>query len=390
MVLTYREVCFWGADIERGGYGAGPVANDPFASFARTNDPPLEPPFLMQIWPAKMPFPECGAGNMRRREFIKLIVSVATVGPLAARAQEQGIPVVGFLSSRSPNEAAYVVAAFHDGLKDGGYREGVNIRIEYRWAEGQYARLPELAADLVRNRIAVIASSGGMAAALAAKHATSTIPIVFTAGDDPVKNGVVASLNRPGGNATGVYNFVSALEAKRFGLLRETMPAAQSVAVLLNPNFPTFGIQLNDLQEAAHTLGVPIHVFKATNRDDIDTTFMNLARLPHAALLVGADPFFNGQREQLVTLASHYKIPTMYELREYAVAGGLMSYGSSLVYAYRQVGIYVARILRGEKPADLPVLQPNKFELVINLKTAKALHMTVPERVLAIADEVLD
>jgi putative ABC transport system substrate-binding protein len=328
-----------------------------------------------------------GAG-MRRREFIGL-VGGATAWPLLARGQ-QLMPVIGFLSSRSPDEAAYVVAAFHSGLKEGGYREGVNIKIEYRWAEGQYARLPELAADLVRNRVAVIASSGGMMAAVAAKQATTTIPIVFTAGDDPVKSGVVASLNRPGGNATGVYNFVSALEAKRFGLLRETVPAARSVVVLLNPKFTTFGIQLNDLQKAAHTAGVPIHVSKATSGDDIDTAFRDLARVPDAALLVGADPFFNGRREQLVTLAAHYKIPTMYELREYTLAGGLMSYGSSLIYAYRQVGIYVARILRGEKPADLPVLQSSKFELVINLKTAKALHLTIPERVLAIADDVIE
>jgi len=300
------------------------------------------------------------------------------------------MPVIGFLSSRSQNEAGYVVAAFHDGLREGGYREGANVRIEYRWAEGQYDRLTDLASDLVRKQVALIASTGGIATAIEAKRATSTIPIVFTAGDDPVANGIVASLNRPGGNATGVYNFISALEAKRFGLLRETVPKAQSVAALLNPSYPGFKIQLNDLQEAARTVGVPIHVFEAASQADIHAVFRDVARLSDPALLVGADPFFNGRREQLVTLASHYQIPAMYELREYAVAGGLMSYGSSLVSAYRQVGIYVARILSGEKPSDLPVMQSNKFELVINQKTAKALRLTVPERVLAIADEVIE
>jgi len=326
---------------------------------------------------------------MRRREFIAGMAG-AVAWPMVARAQQSAMPVIGFLSSRSQNEAGYVVAAFHDGLREGGYREGANVRIEYRWAEGQYDRLTDLASDLVRKQVALIASTGGIATAIEAKRATSTIPIVFTAGDDPVANGIVASLNRPGGNATGVYNFISALEAKRFGLLREAVPKAKSVAALLNPSYPGFKIQLNDLQEAARTVGVPIHVFEAASQADIHAVFRDVARLSDPALLVGADPFFNGRREQLVTLASHYQIPAMYELREYAVAGGLMSYGSSLVSAYRQVGIYVARILSGEKPSDLPVMQSNKFELVINQKTAKALRLIVPERVLAIADEVIE
>ena len=237
------------------------------------------------------------------------------------------MPVIGFLSSRSPNEAAYVVAAFHRGLREGGYSEKAqNVGIEYRWAEGQYDRLPGLAADLVRRRVALIASTGGIGAAIAAKQATSTISIVFTVGDDPIKHGVVASLNRPGGNVTGIYNFISAMEAKRFGLLRETVPTAGSIAVLLNPNYPGFDVQLKDLQEAARAVGQQIDVINANTEADIHAAFRAVGRLPAAALLVGADPFFNGRREQLVTLAAHYSIPAMYELREYALAGGLMSY----------------------------------------------------------------
>ena len=324
-----------------------------------------------------------------RREFITLLGGAAA-WPLMARAQQPAMPVIGFLSSRSPHEAAYVVAAFHRGLREGGYSEGQNVEIEYCWAEGQYDRLPGLAADLVRRRVALIASTGGIGAAVAARQATSAIPIVFTAGDDPVKYGVVASLNRPGGNATVIYNFISAMEAKRFGLLRETVPTAGSIAVLLNPNFPGFDLQLTDLQEAARSVGQQIHVFNARSEADIHAAFTAVARLPAAALLVGADPFFNGRREQLVTLAAHYSIPTMYELREYALVGGLMSYGTNLTDAYRQVGSYAARVLKGDKPADLPVVQSSKFELVINLKTAKALRLMIPAGVLAIADEVIE
>jgi putative tryptophan/tyrosine transport system substrate-binding protein len=326
---------------------------------------------------------------IRRREFITLL-SDATAWPLAAGAQQTAMPVVGFLSSRSPNEAAYVVAAFHRGLGEGGYSEGQNVGVEYRWAEGQYDRLPALAADLVRRRVAVIASTGGIGAAIAAKQATSTIPIVFIVGDDPIKHGVVASLNRPGGNVTGIYNFISAMEAKRFGLLRETVPTAGSIVVLLNPNYPGFDVQLKDLQEAARAVGQQIGVFNASSEADIHAAFRAVARLSAAALLVGADPFFNGRREQLVTLAAHYSIPAMYELREYVLAGGLMSYGTNLADAYRQVGNYAARVLKGDKPAELPVVQSSRFELVINLKTAKALRLTIPAGVLAIADEVIE
>ena len=238
--------------------------------------------------------------------------------------------------------------------------------------------------------MALIASTGGIGAAIAAKRATSTIPIVFTAGDDPIKHGVVTSLNRPGGNVTGIYNFISAIEAMRFGLLRETVPTTGSMAVLLNPNYPGFDVQLNELQEAARAVGQQIGVFNASSEADIHAAFRAIARLPAAALLVGADPFFNGRREQLVTLAAHYNIPTMYELREYVLAGGLMSYGTNLADAYRQVGNYAARVLKGEKPADLPVMQPTKLEFVINLRTAKALDLTIPPGVLAIADEVIE
>jgi len=300
------------------------------------------------------------------------------------------MPVIGFLSSRSPNEAAYVVAAFQRGLSEGGYTEGTNVRVEYRWAEGQYERLPVLAAELVRREVALIASTGGIGAAIAAKQATSTIPIIFTAGDDPVKFGLVASLNQPGGNVTGIYNFISAMEAKRFGLLRETVSTAGSIAVLLNPNHPGFDVQSKDLKEAARAVGQEVRVFNASSEADIHAAFRAMAALPTAALLVGADPFFNGRREQLVTLAAHYSIPAMYELREYALAGGLISYGTSLADAYRYVGKYASRVLKGDKPADLPVVQSSKFELVINLRTAKTLGLTIPPAVLAIADEVIE
>jgi ABC-type uncharacterized transport system substrate-binding protein len=326
---------------------------------------------------------------MRRREFIRLLGGAAA-WPLVARGQQPAMPLIGFLSSRSPTEAAYVVAAFHRGLREGGYIEGQNVGIEYRWAEGQYNRLTGLAADLVRRGVALIASTGGIGAAVAAKQATSTIPIVFTAGDDPVQYGLVSNFNRPGGNVTGIYNFISSLEAKRFGLLRETVPTATSIAILLNPKTSAFDAQLKDVQDAAQAVGQQVHVFNASSEADIESTFRAVARFPGAALLVGADPFFNGQREQLVTLAARYHVPTMYELREYALAGGLISYGTNLADAYRRVGNYAARVLKGEKPADLPVVQSSNFELVINLRTAKALGLIIPPGVFAIADEVIE
>jgi putative ABC transport system substrate-binding protein len=331
------------------------------------------------------------ASHIERRKFLATLGGAAASWPLAARAQQQpAMPVVGFLSARSPEESAHLLTALRRGLAESGYVEGTNVTIEYRWAFGQYDRLPGLAAEIVRLPVAVLMSGGGEPAALAAKAATTAIPIVFSVGGDPVRAGLVASFNRPGGNATGVSNLSPGLEAKRLGLLHELVPKATTLGVLINPNFPLSVLQLGDVQQAARVIGVQTHIMRATTDREIDAAFDVIAQLRIAALSQAADPFFASRRVQLVTLAARHAVPTMYQFREYADVGGLVSYGIDLPDTYRQIGAYAGRILKGAKPGDLPVMQPTKFELVINLKTARALGIEVPPTLLARADEVIE
>jgi putative tryptophan/tyrosine transport system substrate-binding protein len=323
---------------------------------------------------------------MNRREFITL-VGAAAARPVTARAQ-QSVPVIGFLNVLSPSATA-PLSGFHEGLNESGYVENQNVTIEYRWAEGHYDTLPSLAHDLVDRRVSVIAA-GGPPAAEAAKAATSTIPIVFSSGDDPVRIGLVPSLSHPGGNITGVHLLFGSLNAKRLGLLHDLLPQVTVVGAIINPTSPSAQSQTNDLQSAGHALGLQIQIEHATNAQEIDAAFDHLAEQKVGALLLGSDPSYLTLRKQILTLTAKYRIPAIYEVREYVDAGGLMRYGTSVKDGYRLAGIYVGRILNGEKPADLPVVQETKFELVINMKAARSLGINISGNLLSLADEVIE
>jgi len=327
---------------------------------------------------------------MKRREFITLLGGAAASWPLIALAQQPSMPVIGFLSARSPAEAASVLGAFRQGLGETGYFEGKNVIIEYRWAEGRYDRLPALAAELIGRQVAVIAATGGEPSPLAAQAATRTIPIVFTLGGDPVEAGLVDSFNRPGGNLTGTTIMGVELGPKLLDILRQLIPSATTIAILVNPAFQLTSAEVRNVQDAAHTVGIRVSVLNASTEAEIDTAFTTIVQQKTDALIVGTDPFLLGQRDQLVRLAARHTVPTIYFLREFVESGGLLSYGPSIANGYRQAGVYTGRILSGAKPAELPVLRPTTFQLVINLKTARALGLTIPANVLAIADEVIE
>ena len=327
---------------------------------------------------------------MKRREFITLLGGAAAAWPVAARAQQSVTPVIGFMSGRSPAELEYLVKAFRTGLNELGYVEGRNVSVEYRWADGHYDRLPALAAELVGRRVAAIAATGGSVSGLAAKAATATTPIVFSSGGDAVKLGLVASLNRPGGNVTGVNLIFGALGAKRLELLRDLIPQATTIAMLVNLNYPSASTEVQETEAGARSLGLQLHVFNATVESEFERAFAAITAQRVAGLLVGDDPFLQSRRDKLVQLAANHAIPAIYFSRDFSDAGGLMSYGPSIIDAYRLVGFYIGRVLNGERPADLPVIQPTKFDLVINLKTAKALQLTVSPTLLARADEVIE
>jgi len=327
--------------------------------------------------------------HIQWREFLSTLCGVAAAWPLAAHAQ-QATPVIGFLSARSPQDTTHLVEAFRQGLREAGFVEGRNVMIEYRWALGQHDRLPELAAELVRKPLAVLVSTGGEVAALAAQAATSTIPIVFIVGTDPVKLGLAASYNRPGGNATGINIMTNSLEPKRLELLRELVPQASIIGALFDPSFMAYENQLRDVSEAARTLHLQVQELRASADAEIDRAFETVTQQHIAAVTVAAGPYFDTRRDQLVALAARHVVPTMYHFREFPVAGGLISYGIDARVTYRQIGVYAGGILKGEKPADLPILQPTRFELVINLKAAKALGLRVPLTLQVAADEVIE
>ena len=326
---------------------------------------------------------------MDRRTFIGSVAIGLLVVPVVARAQQPAMPVIGFLGSASPAQWSPFVAAFRKGLNEVGYIEGQNVTIEFRWAEGQYDRLPAMAAELAQRRVSVIVAAGGTAAALAARTASATIPIVFSGGDDPVAQGLVASLGRPGGNVTGVTLFGSELMAKRVELLHEFLPKAGTIAVLVSADAPADTVYVKEARRAAQAMRQQVEVFRVRQTRDIDAAVAAVAQAKIGALIVVPDPLFQLQRERLVALTARYAVATLFGFREFVVAGGLMSYGPSIADAYRSVGIYTGRILNGAKPAELPVLQPTKLELVINLKTAKALRLTIPQSLLLRADEVI-
>jgi putative tryptophan/tyrosine transport system substrate-binding protein len=327
---------------------------------------------------------------VKRREFITFLGGAVAAWPLAPRAQQAPMPVIGYLSARSAESDVPMLAAFRRGLNETGYVTDQNVVIEFRFADGRYDRLPALAEDLVTRQVAVIVTGGGEGAALAAKAATASIPIVFNVGEDPVRFGLVTSLNRPGGNITGVTSLLAGLGTKQLGLLRELVPNADVVAMLVNPNDPWAASETSDIQSAAHSVGQHLTVLKASTELDIDAAYARLIQQRAAAVLVAASPLFVTRAEQLIGLSARHALPTIYHRREMALAGGLMSYGSSTAEAYGQMGVYAGKILRGIKPADLPVQQPTKFELIINLKTAKALGLEIPPTLLARADEVIE
>jgi putative ABC transport system substrate-binding protein len=326
---------------------------------------------------------------VKRREFITLLGGATAGWPFSVRAQQPTMPVIGFMSARSPDDTGLVLQAFLKGLGEAGFFDGQNVTIEYRWARGDYSRLPAFAAEFVQRRVNVLATTGGEPSALAAKQATSTIPIVFVAGD-PVKAGLVESLNRPGGNATGSYIATSEMEQKRLSLLHELTPGVSLIGVLLNPNFADAARQLRELEEAARIIGRRLVVAKASNDEELNVAFALLLQQGIGALLVATDPYFDTRRDRIIAFAAQNRLPAVYQFREYAFAGGLVSYAPSITDAYRLAGNYTGRVLKGEKPADLPVLQPSKFDFVINLKTAKTLGLAVPFGLLNAADEVIE